>query len=59
MDDPRGAALEVLGLSYSSNSDDIKRAYKKGALRWHPGFCSGFLQRVLHLIYDQSVCRSK
>ncbi len=28
---------EVLGVSQSSTVDEIKKAYRKCALQWHPG----------------------
>ena len=28
---------EVLGVQQNANDDDLKKAYRKLALRWHPG----------------------
>ena len=28
---------EVLGISRDANNDEIKKAYRKLALKWHPG----------------------
>jgi DnaJ family protein C protein 9 len=30
---------EVLGLEKEATADDVKKAYRKAALRWHPGRC--------------------
>ena len=28
---------DVLGLDLTANNDEIKKAYRKSALQWHPG----------------------
>ena len=40
---------EALGLDVSAGAEDIKKTYKKLALKHHPGTC-------LHRIYDISSC---
>ena len=35
--DPMRCHYEVLGVSQTANDDDLKKAYKKLALQWHPG----------------------
>lgn len=31
-----GSYYEILGLDSSASDDDIKKAYRRSALRWHP-----------------------
>lgn len=39
---------EVLGVSFDANLEDIKAAYKQGALTWHPGAECKAALRNLH-----------
>ena len=37
MSDKRAKHLAVLGLQSSANSTEIRSAYKRLAIQWHPG----------------------
>ena len=45
---------EVLGLLQNATNDDIKKAYRKYALQWHPGlsFCNISYRNTQLLIHD-------
>ena len=35
---------EVLGIERTATADEVKSAYRKAALKNHPGMCNAFLQ---------------
>ena len=35
--DDMSTYYEILGVAVTSSTDDVKKAYKKLAIRWHPG----------------------
>ena len=54
----RRCLYDILGIARDANADDIKIAYRKLALKWHPGALilglrhPGFLKKVIVLQLD-------
>lgn len=45
---------EVLGLETEATADDVKKAYRKMALKCHPGQCPCYIFQGASLNYDQT-----